>query len=275
MNDEKKADCRLRLMSFNIWGNCPKGTTISNRDDLEAEVILRYMPDAVGMQECSPLMRGEEINISRLLEREYTEVPALATNEKKNNYTPIFYRPATLHLLDFGWKYYAGPNDSGSKTITWALFETKESEKRFLMLNTHFYWTGNELGRAARVSNTGEMLTLTVELREKYPCPVFFAGDFNCNSDSVPIDVMRKFGLVESRYAAREGSPWRSHHAYPKYNPELLSFGEGTHPTDEHGRSIDHIFSLGELVTESFVTVVDTEALDASDHCPIFADFVI
>ena len=36
----------IRVMSYNIWGNCPKGKTISNRDDLAAAVIISYLPDS-------------------------------------------------------------------------------------------------------------------------------------------------------------------------------------------------------------------------------------
>ena len=74
MCDCKKND-NVRIMSFNIWGNCPKDTTISNRDDLEAVILLRYLPDSAGFQECSPKMRGQETNIFELISSEYDEVP--------------------------------------------------------------------------------------------------------------------------------------------------------------------------------------------------------
>lgn len=265
----------LRVMSFNIWGNCPKGTTISNRDDLEAALVLRYLPDSAGLQECSPRMRGETVNIFKLLSSEYEEVPAIPTNEKKNNYTPILYRKNRLSLIDYGWHYFTGLNDAGSKTVTWACFEIKDTGKRFLHFNTHFYWTGDDPGRAARVSNAGELLSLMFEVSAKYPLPAIFTGDFNCRSDEPPIDVLRKFGLIESRYDAKESSPWRSHHAYPKYDFERNEFISGTCPTREAERSIDHILSKGDIKAEVFVTVVDSEALDSSDHCPIYCDFVL
>jgi endonuclease/exonuclease/phosphatase family metal-dependent hydrolase len=263
----------IRVMSYNIWGNCPKGTTISNRDDLVAAVILRYLPDSAGLQECSPKMRAEEPNIFALLAAEYEEVPVTPTNEKKNNYTPILYRKNRLELIDCGWHYFAGLNDSGSKTITWACYRLRDPDAGFLHFNTHFYWTGDDPGRAARITNTGELLALMLEVTAKYSLPAVFTGDFNCRSDEPPVDVLRKFGLVEARYEAPESSPWRSHHAYPKYDPERGVFGEGTCPSREAERSIDHILSRGDISPQRFVTVIDREALDSSDHCPLFCDF--
>lgn len=275
MSENKQSRCVLRIMSFNVWGNCPPGTTISNRDDNEAALVLRYLPDAVGFQEFSPKIRAEEKSLASMIAHEYTEVPVIPTNERKNNYTPIFYRPSKLTLIDFGWKYYAGLNDAGSKTATWGCFEIKDSSTRFIFINTHFYWTGDDKGKTARISNAGELLSLMVEVREKYPYPVFFGGDFNCATDSIPLDILRRFGLCDVRYAAPETSPWRSHHKYPEYDFEQGIFCRGTHPTGEFRKSIDHIFSFGDVRALRFVTVVDSEALDSSDHCPIYADFEI
>ena len=268
----KKCDA-VRVMSFNIWGNCPKETTIANRDDNEAVILLRYLPDSAGFQECSPKLRGQEINIFQLIAEEYEEVPAEPTNEKKNNYTPIVYRPKTLKLVDYGYHYYVGLNDGGSKSITWALFERLDNGKQYIHINTHYYWRGTDPGRAARITNTGEMLALMYDLLEKYPVPVVFTGDFNCRSDEPPVEVLRRFGLKETRYEAKDSSPWRSHHAYPAYDADRDFFHTGVHPTDERDRSIDHIFTFGDITAEKFVTVVDQEALDASDHCPLFADY--
>ena len=272
MCDCKKND-NVRIMSFNIWGNCPKDTTISNRDDLEAVILLRYLPDSAGFQECSPKMRGQETNIFELISSEYDEVPAVATNEKQNNFTPIVYRRQTLKLLDYGWHYFVGLNDGGSKSITWALFERLDNGKQFIHINTHYFWKGTDAGRAARVTNTGEMLALMYDLYEKYPVPMFFTGDFNCRAYEPPIEVLCRYGLKDVRYTAVESSPWRSHHAYPTYNAETDTFAQGVHPSEEREQSIDHIFSYGDAVAEKFVTVVDSEALDASDHCPLYADF--
>jgi len=272
MSDCKKNDA-VRIMSFNIWGNCPKDTTISNRDDLAAVILLRYLPDSVGFQECSPRMRSEATNIFQLISSEYDEVPAAATNEKKNNYTPIVYRRKALKLLDYGWHCFVGLNDGGSKSITWALFECLADGRKFIHINTHYYYKSTDAGRAARVTNTGETLALMVDLLEKYPVPVFFTGDFNCRADEPPVEVLCRFGIKDVRYTAAESSPWRSHHAVPTYNAGSDTFAQGVHPTDEREQSIDHIFSCGEAAAEKFVTVVDSEALDASDHCPIYADF--
>lgn len=266
---------KIRVMSSNIWGNCPANRPISDRDDKLAVIYHRYLPDVIGMQECSPKSRNETLNILNLSADVYEEVPVEPTNAKHNNYTPIIYKRDRLNLIDCGWHFYSGLNDNGSKSLTWALFEIKESGERFLHLNTHFFWTGDKPGRAARVCNTGELLGIYWGLCEKYDCPAFFTGDFNCISAEPPIQTLVAYGLRQARYEADVKSPYRSHHAYPTYHEDENYYAEGVTPNLEPEKSIDHIFIAGTPHVENFVTVIDKESLEATDHCPIYADTIL
>lgn len=261
-------------MSSNIWGNCSVDRPIADRDDKLSVIYHRYLPDVIGLQECSPKSREEILSLIKLAEDEYAEVPVEPTNAQRNNYTPILYRKSKLTLKDCGWHYYSGLNDKGSKTLTWAVFELADGTT-FMHLNTHYYWTGDNPGRAARICNSGELLGVFFGLREKYACPAFFTGDFNCRSDEPPILALTAYGMRQARYEAKVGSKYRSHHAYPTYNPEINGYYNGVMPTLEPEKSIDHIFVNGAAELECFVTVVDPESLDATDHCPIYTDAVI
>ena len=132
---------KITVMSSNVWGNCPDDRPIADRDDKMAAVYLRYLPDSIGLQECSLMLRYEKQNLFSLIEKEYTEIQVTPTNEGKNNYTPIVYRPSKLELIDSGWLYFSGLNDMGSKSVTWALFLHKETNTHFIHINTHYYWT--------------------------------------------------------------------------------------------------------------------------------------
>ncbi len=261
----------IRVMSDNIWGHDPIGDRFSKL----ATVYHRYLPDVIGLQECSPISRRAGNSIIELNADVYEEVPVMATNALRNNYTALLYRRDRLTLVDFGWHLYSGLNDKGSKSLTWAVFDTKNGH-RFIHINTHYFWTADNNGRSTRICNSGELLGVYWSLTRQYVnCPVVFTGDFNCRSYEPPIKALTYYGLREARYEAEEKSPYRSHHAYPTYHEDGDHYDSGVMPSKQPEESIDHILIAGFCDIPQFVTVVDPEALDASDHCPIFCDFVM
>ena len=265
---------KIRIMSSNIWGNCPKECPISDRDDKLAAIYHHYKPDVIGIQECSPKVRKETKNLFKLAETEYSAVPVDPINSKKNDYTPILYRKSELNLLEFGWHLFDGLNDSGSKSLEWALFQTKKDELRFVVINTHFYWQNTNFGRATRINNSGSLMYYYWQLSEKYSCPVFVTGDFNCTINEPPMKTLMMYGLLSARHTAKKSSPYASHHAYPKFDSAKDTYVDGDMPSEERDDSIDHIFVSG-IAPENikkFVTVTDSYALEASDHCPIFVE---
>ena len=272
---EKRNDLVLRIMSSNIWGNCKDDCPIADRDDNLAVIYERYLPDIVGMQECSPKSRAESPNIMDLVSDKYEEIPTNPTNEHKNNYTPIIYLRDKFAVLDKGWHYFSGLNDRGSKSITWAVFERRNDGARFIVMNTHYYWTQDEPGRAARVGNTAELLDLFGRLTKLYPYPVFFTGDFNCRTCEAPIKAILEFGIREPRDEIENSSPYTSHHDYPTYDPKSDSYHTPIMPDLARENSIDHIFTHGKISTLFYEVVTDFESLLATDHCPIFIDAVI
>ena len=183
----------------------------------------------------------------------YTEIQIIATNEDKNNFTPIVYRTSELELLDSGWLYYSGLNDMGSKSATWALFLHKKTNTHFIHINTHYYWTKDPAGQEARLSNSHELIGLYNDLIKKYPYPVVLTGDFNCRTDSEPIKMLFDAGFAESRLCAKQPVvPYRSSHKYPEIDdsdPENITYPIGHLPNSEIDTSIDHIF-VGGLLSE-------------------------
>ena len=263
----------VRIMTSNVWGNCPESAPIANRDDNLTVIYRRYLPHTIGMQEVSPRSRAEAQSIISLADDEYTEVPADIA-PFTNNYTPILYRHAQLTLIDCGYLNFRGLNDAGSKSATWAVFEEKSSHRRFIHITTHYYWTTDRAGRAARVQNSLEMLDLVDTLAGQHPgIPMFFTGDFNCCTAEPPIGMLLAEGICEAR-DTNEGTPpvICSHHPYPGKNEEtgLFDVPAVTKPGPEN--SIDHILVRGNVRVRSHVIVDDTESLLATDHCPIYCD---
>ena len=265
---------KIRIMSSNIWGNCPIECPISDRDDKIASVFQHYKPDVIGIQECSPKVRKETKNLFKLTEKNYAEVPVTPINSKKNDYTPIIYRKASLELIDCGWHLYDGLNDAGSKSLEWALFETLNEQKKFIVINTHFYWKNTNFGKATRIKNTGDLMYYYWLLEEKYECPIFVTGDFNCKINDPPIKTVMMYGLLSARHSAKKSSPYNSLHAYPVFDSAKDTYTDGDMPSEERDDSIDHIFvsGLSSEQIKKFVTVTDKDALEASDHCPVFVE---
>lgn len=179
-------DGDVRIMFNNIHGSC--NTTefpVEPVAMMMSEVIGEYLPDVLGLQECSPAMRGEGDIVSHLAP-EYTEVNVTASPDyqqnNRNNYTPLFYRAATVEVLRSGyfcfnflpyddeaysemWKGYdpnklldenVRQNDGetvtkngrrdGSKGATWAVFRSKATGNIFLVASTHLWWESNDAG---------------------------------------------------------------------------------------------------------------------------------
>lgn len=257
----------LRIMSSNIWSG-----KIFNREALHGQVYRRCLPDSIGMQERVTRWQSDEHSFNRSLADEYTEVE-VDIGGHVINCTPIFYRPATLELHESGWHYFSGLNDVGSKTITWARFTHKATGAHFIHLNTHFYWTGDEAGNKARLGDAAEMHRLAERLTARFACPILCTGDYNCRMDSEPGQALLAYGFRDTLNLASGGrSVTSSHHAYPAFDETAQLYQNGPMPAANPTRAIDHILLWGDADILNHVTVTDQDALDASDHCPLYVD---
>ena len=258
----------IRIMSSNLWGNCPANRPIANRDDLLAGVFKKYAPWTIGLQECSPKSRQEENNILSLCEPEYLELDPSPTDI--NNFTPILYS-RRLRLDDGGWFLFDGPNDWNSKSVTWGLFSFENIH--FFHINAHYFWEHTKEGEQAREQNSAQLLSFIQKL-PYLQLPLIVTGDFNCEEYTRPLQMLLSSGFTPASDIAAQKIC--SHHIYPEFDEENQRYHSGSlfHPVRKAEDSIDHIFLLNATGTR-FVTVQDQEALDASDHCPIYADIEI
>ncbi|MBQ8510947.1 MAG: endonuclease/exonuclease/phosphatase family protein [Clostridia bacterium] len=262
-------DGDIRVMYHNVWSGA-----VYNRDDMEAELYLSYMPDVIGLQEISANIRGEEVSLFDLLADEYTEVEVKATNKSGNNYTPILYRAERLELIDAGWHLYNDNAGDQSKSITWAVFRDKTTGKQFGVANTHFYWTSDEKGKAARLIDAQEIAKVVADVQAKYSVPLVIGGDLNCGISSDPQKNLTQAGWVNAHDGA---SVYRSesngHHSYAPLDELTGLYANGPMPTGTYDTAIDHIYTCGGgLEVRVFNTLLHRYALDASDHCPIYVD---
>jgi len=259
----------VRIMSSNIWGDY-FGNEIAVREDELFDTFERYAPDVLGMQEATTNWRQSAL--FRNLAREYEFIDTGLFTD--NNYTPLLYRRKFFDLIDSGFTKFSDTPDN-SKSFTWAVLQYKQNGKQFGAISTHWWW--KNIGRAEddalRVSNAAEVTQLALELVEKYGIPVFAFGDFNSRYACPSIAYLREQGWKYAQEEAEVTMAVSTHHGDPKRGEDGLYHGEATLRTAEN--SIDHIVYLGNASPIEFRVVEDQDALDATDHSPIWCDFEI
>lgn len=259
----------IRIMSSNIWGDY-FGNEIAVREDQLLDVFERYAPDVLGMQEAtrnwnlSALFRGLAQNYEFVDTGRFTD----------NNYTPLLYRRDYFELVDSGFVKFRDTPDN-SKGFTWAVLEYKGNGQRFAAISTHWWWKyiGNAEHDALRVSNAAEVTETARMITERYGCPVFAFGDFNSRYSCPSLAYLRENGWKFAQEDASVSMEVCTHHGDPKRGEDGLFHGDATLHTKEH--SIDHIVWMGQADPVEFRVVEDQDALDATDHSPIWCDFEI
>ena len=267
----------VRVMSFNllvdIWSDTP---AVKGRDTVVAQTILHYTPDVIGLQEVSSTWHK---NLKLYLKNtgyQLTCTERTVVHEKygKNNFNPILYNSETLTLLDNGVKEYVTKENKYMRTMSWALFEVKATGEKFVHLNTHFDAPGNneeekEKNLAARKEQSKELVAFKNELVASHNCPIFVTGDFNTvegndkTGKHLPYWNLCNNGLIDAKFYAekikRQPATWHN---------------LGSSVSNNAG-SFDHVFGSDRVTFKFFNTLIDKPLLNASDHCPVYADAVL
>lgn len=218
----------VRLFFNNVWNGSTGDTT--QRAGMLAELYTAYMPDVIGLQECSPAMRNA--GISALLSAGYAEVPISSYLVHYGNEglprTPLYYRTDTLELLEKGYEDYHdlpfdseeyedlllhgvtsrdmralmdqdkyGPDEDASKGVTWAIFRVKATGHVFLAASTHLWWQGRDLrDDSARVIQMAVMKAMLVKTAADFMSKNGLVGE-------MPIFVGGDFNTRMSRESYR------------------------------------------------------------------------
>lgn len=272
--DPPEGDADIRIMTYNLACSTKD---LATRKNYIPESILSYMPDVVGCQECDKAVHTNALS-SKELKKYYAINVQLHSNNKTYNYTPILYRKDLYTNVEAGVEFldqrYMATN---TKSLSWVVLERKSDGQRFIVINMHAaIWTSSypipdgETYDSMRVKaeswrsdNARQMLEKITELQKKYGnIPVFTTGDYNCNKTAAAYTAMKATGLSSSGETAQKISSGASYHS-----------DVGSKPAAS-GLPIDHIFYYAEL-SYAYVYYIGTTQTDlnASDHCPVYADF--
>ncbi len=198
----------ITVMSFNVL--------VSERSDIRdarvIEMINRYKPDTLGVQEASPNWI-ETLNTA--FSEQYAYVGLGRDGGSKGEYTAIFYLKDKFNLLDWGTKWLSDTPDEVSKieesslnrTVTYAMLQRKSDGKLFVHVNTHLDHTNDK----AREKQVKIMIQL---LKQFEDLPVFITGDFNCAAGTSPYNVITNAGYTPSSALAETANKGETYHNY-------------------------------------------------------------
>lgn len=252
-----------RMMTFNIRYDNPKDG--DNKWDLRKEELVAllkyYQPSILGLQEALPhqlkyidahLSNHAMIGISR------------EGTSNSGEFTAIFYDTSQFQLLEESTFWLSETPDKPSKgwdaalnrICTYGIFQDKNTQNRFLILNTHY----DHKGEKAREMSSKLLLQKIKELN-KENLPLILMGDFNSIPKNKPIQIL-KTALEDASSVAQTGL----------YGP--LGTFNGFDPSVILKNRIDYIFVKG-LKINSYRHIDDRRKnnLCISDHLPVMIEF--
>lgn len=272
-----------RVMFFNILFDDLHIRPNKERNFICAELVAEYGADVICMEECGIDLRAscQEADIKTLMKQKgYEETLDFhVDNIFNSNYTPIFYNPVKLGLVEssyYRYRHHApgiSDEDKSSKGITWAVFNTCDNRK-FIVINTHMCTQSD----FPRLQQARELCAISDALTKKYPyVPILLGGDFNTVLDSRTYAHFIEHGFEDAIFVSQGFSArQKGHHAYPVfdekigymvYNGELSGTFEG---------SVDHILytnACENFCICSYGVIINKLARACSDHSPAFVDF--
>ena len=283
----------IRLMTHNVWNcndNLPawkeKGFDCSAEARLPGlmRVYRELMPDVIGCQEVTKKIAG-------LLQDAFTAEGDLYAMVG-DGYTPIFYRKDRLSVIESEFFRYSEKmdgfdgifNDAGSKSYSIAVFESKESGKRFVFASTHLWWMRSpeagmrppypsgvqEHSNEARAYQLGLLRERLRHFEKRYDAPIFIVGDLNDGYNSTALQEALKSGYLHAHDIATDFAEEAVGYHY--------CFGDGF-KTEYYDKpfewAIDHILArnLKDTGIRRFERYSPDYYFPISDHSPAYIDY--
>jgi endonuclease/exonuclease/phosphatase family metal-dependent hydrolase len=253
----------IKVMSFNI--RLDVASDGENRWDARKEKVAGlmnyYEADFIGAQEVqhhqldflkTRLIKYSTVGVGRDDGKEAGEYSCIFFNTKKFKLLQqaTFWLSQTPDSVSMGWDAVC------NRICTYALFQSKKTNKIFWIFNTHF----DHIGKTARIESAKLIIKKIQQLNTKN-YPVIFSGDLNCKPEESSYQYINSV-LQNTRDIAQQ----------PAYGP-ADTWNAFAFDKKPDGR-IDHIFisTHKKLSVKKFATITDSfEKKYPSDHFPILA----
>lgn len=251
---------QIELMSYNIkYANENDGeNSWSLRKDYLGNQIKFYQPDIFGVQEA--VLEQLEYFEENLPEYNYVGV-GRDDGKTKGEFSAVFYdtnrfevlKENTFWLSETPGKVSVGWDAAMERVCTYALFEDKESGKKFWVFNTHF----DHIGEKAREESARLIWKMIHDLNSE-DLPVVLMGDLNLEPDTSGIRFLSEKLNDSKTIAELDFGPEGTFNGYNFIAPVT--------------RRIDYVFtSKGDISVKKYAVLSDSKDLKyPSDHLPVF-----
>jgi len=268
----------LNVMSFNIR----RGTRRDGRNHwmfrrpLVREVLSRYRPDVLGLQEALDF----QISEIRAMLPGYEMVGVGNLGGGRGLHTAIFYDALRFTVSEAGTFWFSTtpdiPRSRGwgniiPRTCTWARLVERDTGRAFYFYNIH-------LDHLSRRSRRKSVVLLTRHIQERrLPDPFILTGDFNAGEETPSIGFLKG------------GKRLKMEAGWPKFNPVPLKdtlrdrYPHHLQAVTYHGyRRFFFRFRFDYIFVPPSVQVQDTKIIRLqrrncfpSDHFPLFSRIVL
>ena len=257
----------VRVMTFNIRnGRARDGENHwKHRKEFVADVIRKYSPDMVGLQEA---YRFQLDDLKQGLP-EYAEVGVGRDGGVKGEYSAILYRTKRFELNETGTFWLSDTPTKPSahwgnryrRVCTWARLTDRKLARSLYIYNTHM----DHQSQPAR--EKGARLIIKHIQQREHEVPFILMGDFNAGEDNPVVGFLK--GTVEPAATSRIPvvDSWRVLH------PDEKVAGTGSRFTGyRDGPKIDYIFVTPDTLTlEATIVRTSQDGRYPSDHYPVTA----
>nr|WP_317041684.1 endonuclease/exonuclease/phosphatase family protein [Winogradskyella sp. J14-2] len=248
-------------MSYNIKLDYPKDgkNSWANRKPFLISQVKFYAPDVLGVQEAMPnQMKAMD---SLLVDYSYVGV-GRDDGKNKGEYSAIFYnkdkldviKSSTFWLSETPGKVSMGWDAVCNRVCTYALFQDKNTNRKFWVFNTHFDHVGEEARKHSAILILAKIKSLNTENQ-----PVFLTGDFNMEPNHKSISLISKT-LKDSKHICElDFGPQGTFNGF-NFNKPVT-------------RRIDYIFVSEDVEVNKYAVLSDNWNMQyPSDHLPVLIE---
>ena len=249
----------IRVISYNIRFNNPSDGVNAwpNRSDQVAALIDFHDAEIFGLQEA---LLGQIQDIQAQLPKMKWIGVGRDDGKKAGEYSPLFYDSEKYKSIKEGWFWLSqtpekpglGWDAACNRICTWAILQTVKSEKKILVLNTHF----DHKGVQARNESAKLILRKIKELNPE-KLPVILTGDFNLTPEQTPISLIMQ-DLKDSRSITKK-LPYGPNGTFNNF--------DFNSPLNDR---IDYIFVSKNIEVKRYAVLSDSKDKKyPSDHLPV------
>ena len=259
------------------------------RKDKVFEMIRKHQMDVCGIEEITTQQSPDVV--AELQEYEY--IGYGRDNGKENSaggsgeQTGILYRKARYVKLDQGRFFLSTTPHKVSKSfgssfnrmVTWVKLKERGTDKTFYFFATHFDHPTTQAGINTRSSQADVALTMVPQIANHHP--IFFVGDFNCESSEPAYQKLQQqwtdaFIAMGDQAIGGYICNAEQEEAFPDACAEAGNTYTGLYSSsDKEPKRIDFVFfEASNCTLHSYCADNDPLTLEAypSDHLPVITE---